>query len=125
MTRTVKEWIGKGDDEPVPPRVKLRVLERYSRQCAWCGNVITGRHETDHTIALANGGENRENNLQPLHELCHTEKTGKDVAQKSKSARVMKRHYGLHERKGRPIPSRPFDKRHRPLRPITRGERRT
>ena len=29
MTRSLPEWIGKTDDEPVPLRVKLRVFERH------------------------------------------------------------------------------------------------
>ena len=28
LSRSVPEWIGKTDDTPAPPRVRLRVLER-------------------------------------------------------------------------------------------------
>jgi hypothetical protein len=32
MARTLYEWIGKTDDTPVPPRVRLRVLQHFGRR---------------------------------------------------------------------------------------------
>src|SRR5690349_13438235 len=88
MSRSVPEWIGKTDDEPVPPRVRLRVLLRHDRICAGtCGGRVIrpGKPWTcDHRIALINGGENRESNLQPLCDLCNPQKTAADVAEKSR-----------------------------------------
>jgi len=31
MPRSIPEWIGRIDDTPVPPRVRLRALERFGR----------------------------------------------------------------------------------------------
>lgn len=95
--RTVPEWIGRAPDEPAPPRVRLRVLLRNDRKCADCGRLIrAGKPWTcDHIIALINGGENRESNLQPLCEFCNPEKNAADQAEKSKTANVQKAHYGI------------------------------
>ena len=83
------EWIGKNDDTPVPPRVRLRVLQRFGRRCdpnGGCGRPIRpgDKWTCDHRAALINGGRNRELNLRPLCEWCDTNKTAVDVAEKSK-----------------------------------------
>lgn len=98
MTRAVAEWIGSTPDTPVPDRVKLRVFTRHNGTCHWTGKKIMPGDlwDTDHVIALINGGENRESNLAPiLRGKAHKEKTARDVAIKSKTARVRKRHLGL------------------------------
>lgn len=103
--RSVEEWIGKTDDEPVPPRVRLRVFERFDGICRECSLKIRGRRWIcDHRIALINGGENRENNLGPIHEACDKIKTAADVATKSKNNRVKAKHLGINKRKGPPMP---------------------
>lgn len=107
MSRTVKEWIGKTDDEAIPVRVKLRVFERYGGRCAGeCKLVIRGklRPAYDHIKALTNGGENREGNLQLLCVPCHKDKTGGDVGEKSLNNRVRAKHLGVAKKKGRPMP---------------------
>lgn len=103
--RTVAEWIGKTPDEPFPPRVRLRILLRFDRKCAECGRPIRpGRPWTcDHTIAIINGGENRERNGRPLCEFCVKPKDAADQAEKSRTAEIQKSHYGLKK------PSRPMD----------------
>ena len=100
MPRTVPEWIGKTDDTPVPPRVRLRVFDKDDGKCCECGREIRpgDRSETDHITALCNGGENRESNLQTLCGWCHDEKTGADVALKAQVQRTRKKHLGV-ERK--------------------------
>jgi 5-methylcytosine-specific restriction protein A len=104
--RAVPEWIGKSDDTPVPARVKLRVLDLGDARCINCLRTITPgmAWECDHIIAIANGGMNRESNLQPLCLICHLHKTGEDVAAKSRTARIRIKHYGLKKPKGRPMP---------------------
>jgi 5-methylcytosine-specific restriction enzyme A len=89
MARSVPEWIGKTDDEPVPNRVRIRVCDRDGWKCCGCGRPMWEgtRINTDHKIALTNGGENRESNLQTLCDWCHKEKTAGDVAQKSRTYR--------------------------------------
>lgn len=93
--RTVAEWIGSSPDQPFPPRVRLRILERFNRCCANCGQRIIGMFTADHKIALILGGENRESNGQPLCRLCTKQKDASDVADKSKVADIAKAHYGL------------------------------
>lgn len=85
MTRSVPEWIGKTDNTPIPPRVKLRVFEAYHGNCTKCLAKIVGKltPQYDHAVALINGGENRESNIQLICSECHKLKTKKDVAEKS------------------------------------------
>ena len=49
----------------------------------------------DHCIAIINGGENSERNLQLLCVPCHEKKTGRDVAEKSITARKRAKHLGI------------------------------
>ena len=105
MSRTVPEWIGKTDNETIPPRVKLRVFDNQLGCCAGCGFQFRGRlkPEYDHIIALINGGENRESNIQALCEDCHSPKTAKDVALKSRIYQSRLRTTGIRRRKGPPM----------------------
>lgn len=95
--RSVPEWIGKTPDTPIPARVKLRVFERFGGVCQETGRKITpgDAWDCDHTLALANGGENRESNLRPVLHTAHVEKTREDVAMKAKDDRVRKKHLGI------------------------------
>lgn len=108
MSRTVAEWIGKTDDDPVPPRVRLRVFLRFDGQCqGGCGRrIIAGkRWVCDHKQAIINDGANRENNLQPICDLCdRAVKTPADVAEKAVTARKRSAHLGIKPRQSRPMP---------------------
>ena len=105
MSRTIPEWIGKTDDQPAPRRVRVRVFDRHHGLCAECGfKILGGKWVCDHRIALINGGENRESNLQPIHGRCDAVKTPRDVAIKSKNYRVRLRHLGLQQQAGRRLP---------------------
>lgn len=100
MTRALPEWIAKHDDQAVPPRVQLRVFLAFGGKCqCGCKHVIRSgeRWQLDHKVALINGGEHRETNLQPMLVEHHKNKTADDVAQKSRTYRKRKRHYGLHK----------------------------
>ena len=101
--RSVPEWIGKTDNTAIPPRVKARILQRQDNKCAVTDMVFNAalKPEFDHIIAIANGGENRESNIQALCEFAHKHKTKKDVAQKSRDARVRAKHLGLHKPKSK------------------------
>ena len=114
MSRSVKEWIGKTDDTPVPPRVKLRILRDQNDRCAGmvgadrrCPVIFDARNkpEFDHVVALVNGGRNREENLRALCKNCHRDKTDADVDEKSKVNAIKAKHLGLK------APKRPFPKR--------------
>jgi 5-methylcytosine-specific restriction enzyme A len=99
--RSVPEWIGRNDDQPVPMRVRLRVFEKFGKACAGCGLSLLGKRWTcDHAVALINGGENRENNLRPLGDACcNPDKNRADVAQKSQAYASRSRHYGIRKSK--------------------------
>lgn len=101
MSRSVEEWIGATDDTPAPPRVRLRVFEDHDGRCARTGRKISPGEpwDLDHIIALANGGENREHNLQPILKDAHREKTREDVKRKAKIARVCKKHLSIRQTK--------------------------
>ncbi len=99
--RSTPEWIGKTPDSAIPPRVKLRILEAQKNACATCRTEFCAhvRPQFDHTIALINGGENREGNLQAICDHCHKPKTVKDVAMKAKDRRVKAKHLGIAPKK--------------------------
>jgi len=95
--RTVEEWIGATPNTAIPPRVRIRVWDRANGHCTICTRKIRAGEawQADHTVALINGGENREFNLRLVCDGCHKSKTAEDVAEKSKTARVRKRHLGI------------------------------
>lgn len=97
MSRTVPEWIGKTDDTPIPPRVKLRVFERHGGRCYLSGRLIRAGEawDCDHIIALVNGGENRESNLAPALHGAHQVKTCADLVEKVKTYRKRSKHLGI------------------------------
>jgi 5-methylcytosine-specific restriction enzyme A len=104
--RSVPEWIGKSDDEPVPSRVKDRVHERARGLCASCGREIYGgdAKEIDHVKAICNGGENRESNLQLLCGWCHAPKTRADVTAKREAYASRMKHLGFRPTSRRRLP---------------------
>ena len=101
MTRTIPEWTGATDDSAIPMRVRVRVFEAYGGVCAACGRrlVAGDTWDCDHIVALANGGANREANLQPLCSWCHKAKTVADVAEKSRIYRKRAKAIGAHRPK--------------------------
>jgi 5-methylcytosine-specific restriction endonuclease McrA len=95
--RSVEEWIGKTDDTPVPPRVRLRVFEKYNGVCYLSGRKILpgDAWEVEHIKALSLGGEHREGNMAPALVAPHKAKTAIDRKMKAKNDRVRKRHLGI------------------------------
>lgn len=104
MSRAVTEWLGRTDDTPPPPRVKLRIYFRYGGICQICfaKEKILGP-EYHHRVALINGGPNCESNLVPVHPKCHRGKTRQDVAEKSATYKTQVHHLGIRKSK-RPMP---------------------
>lgn len=104
--RTVDEWVGKTPDTAVSRLARDRVCFAQGDCCANCGRKFGGGLNAviDHVVALINGGENRETNLQALCSDCHKVKTAADVALKTKVARVRSKHAGFAPRKSRLIP---------------------
>lgn len=97
MTRALPEWIGKTPDSAVPPRVRLRVFDRYGGRCqCGCNREIRPGESWDceDTVALVNGGERRESNLKPWLTEHHKIKTRADVAEKANVYRKRAKHFG-------------------------------
>jgi len=97
MSRSVEEWIGKTDDEQVPPRVRLRQFERDNGRCRECSRKIGvgDKWICDHTIAIINGGQNRESNLRTICSWCDRNvKTPADVSEKSAVYQKRAKHIG-------------------------------
>ena len=101
--RTVTEWIGESPDTKIPNRVRVRVFEAKGGKCHRCGRRITVSDSwtLEHLIALANGGENRERNLDLTCRWCLPEKNAEDVAIKSHGYEVRKRHIGIKKPRSR------------------------
>lgn len=110
MARSVPEWIGKTHDSQIPPRVKLRVFERFNGICYLSGRKIRpgDAWAVDHIIPLIAGGDHREFNLAPVLIEPHKEKTRADVAEKSIVAKKRKTHLGIRAKK-RKMGYRKFD----------------
>ncbi len=98
MTRSLPEWIGASDDSIAPPRVRVRVFDRYEGRCQ-CGcnrKIMAGeRWDAEDTIAIINGGQRRESNLKPWLSEHHPKKTALDVAEKSRVYRKRAKHLGV------------------------------
>lgn len=97
MARSVDKWVGKSDDTPAPPRVRLRVFEKFGGICQLTNIKIQvgDDWDLDHKVALINGGANDEDNLQPVLRTAHRKKTARDVKEKAKADRVRKKHLGI------------------------------
>ena len=110
MSRSTEEWVGKNDDTPIPPMIKLRVFDRHGGICHLSGRRIRAGEswDCDHVIALVNGGENRESNLAPALTQSHKEKTATDVKEKSIVRRKRSKHLAI-KKSGGSIPYRKFD----------------
>lgn len=112
-SRSVPEWVGKAPETAAPARVKLRIIDAQGGRCACGCGVKLGMAgepiEFDHTVALINGGENRESNLRALRKRCHRVKTAEDVAEKATVARKRKKDLGLRKPKAKIKGWRRFD----------------
>lgn len=99
--RSTKEWRGKTHDSPIPPRVRLRVFDKYNGTCYRSGRKIRAgeRWDCDHIVALVNGGEHCESNLAPVLKNVHDLKTKEDVKEKSIVAKKRKTHLGISAKK--------------------------
>ncbi len=98
MIRALPEWIGKSADSPVPPRVRVRIFDRYEgRCCCGCNRKIRAgeRWDCEDEVAIINGGERREKNLRPFLTEHHPKKTAADVAEKSRVYRKRSAHLGV------------------------------
>lgn len=111
-----QEWIGKNDRVMPPESVQLRILRRHDGYCAGsCQRklMLGEKWDLDHKIALEDGGENRESNLQPLCKACHQPKTAAENSQRAKVRAKTAAAYGIKDPKRQKIQSRGFAKKER------------
>jgi 5-methylcytosine-specific restriction protein A len=95
--RSVDEWVAKHDDQSIPPRVRLRVFERFGGICQLSQRKILAgdQWDLDHIKALWRGGEHRESNLHPVLRQPHREKSSQEQSEQAKADRVRKKHLGI------------------------------
>lgn len=113
MARSVPEWVGKSDDAAIPPRVRVRVIDRQRPAageypvCPDCDQPIREGDgcEIDHAVPLIDGGQHAESNLRAVHARCHRLKTAREAKQRAEARQHQKRAYGLKAPK-RPLRSR-------------------
>lgn len=106
MTRSVPEWIGKNDDQAIPPRVRLRVFKKFDGRCQCdCNRPIRAGEQwrVDHVVALVLDGEHRESNLQPILTEHDRAKVRREVAEKSATYKTQAHHLGIRKSR-RPMP---------------------
>lgn len=104
MSRRVPEWVGKDDDQQAPQRVRVRVWLAKGGKCHRCERRINAERgegwTLEHVVALVNGGENRESNLDLTCDWCLPAKNAEDVAEKSRTYRKRSKHVGAKKRTG-------------------------
>ena len=111
MPRTLPEWFGATPDTPAPDRVRLRVLQRHGGRCPVCTRLLPpNRWDLDHIVAVIEGGENRESNLQPVCNYpCHRDKTRAEVGRKSRAYEIQAVHKGAKVKRRTIVQWRRFD----------------
>lgn len=96
MPRAVPEWIGRTDDAMPPVSVFNRLWRNQEGKDAITGMPFTTKDKIvrDHIVPLADGGENREGNLQLITLETHKTKTGEEATARAKVRRNQARHRG-------------------------------
>lgn len=105
MARSRPEWIGKSDDTRPPPRIRQRIYDRDNGTCHICKLPIKPGEtwHADHVIALIEGGENRESNLQAVSDEAHAGKTKAEARVRAKINRQRLKNAGVKSKKARPM----------------------
>ena len=114
--RSTDEWIGRtADTWPPPEAVQFRVLLRQNGKCAVTGHKFRpgDKKQLDHIIEMADGGENRESNLQWLLDAeAHKPKSAAAATERAKIRAKAKAHAGITKTKGT-LKSRGFVRKER------------
>ena len=79
------------------PKERLRLFDLHGGVCWLCDVVIDQKREAwevEHTLALALGGDNSDDNLRPAHVRCHKAKTAADVGKTAKANRQRNKYLG-------------------------------
>ena len=109
--RSNPEWIADHPDQAIPTRVKARIFARCEGRCARTGQKVrAGEYQFDHIIALENGGQHRESNLQVLSTEAHKAKTRADMDVTKKVRRLHAKHHGYWPESRSKLRSRGFSK---------------
>lgn len=110
--RSVDEWIAKNDDAAIPPRVRLRIFEKFGGICQLSKRKIAAGEawDLDHIKALWRGGEHRETNLHPVLKQPHREKSAEEQSIQAKCDRIRKKHLGIFPQSKAKIQSRGFSR---------------
>lgn len=113
MPRAIDEWVGTHDDQSIPARVKVRVLDRQRPApgelpiCPDCGMSIREGQTVhfDHAVPLIDGGAHAEGNLRAIHERpCHRIKTAREAMERAEARTHVKKAFDLQAPRGRPLP---------------------
>lgn len=96
MARTVAEWIGKNDDVMPPRSVFDRLWAKQDGKDAVTGLPFRPGDVVirDHIVPLADGGENRESNLQLIRQDTSIAKTSREATERAEYRRVRGKHRG-------------------------------
>lgn len=89
----------------ISTKERVALFQKWDGLCCICwGKISVGEGwDLDHTIPLAQGGEDEASNLRPVHRKCHAIKTKKDAADTAKAKRREAAHIGAKTSK-RPLP---------------------
>lgn len=106
MPRSTPEWIGRTDDAMPPRSVFDRLWDKQDGKDAITGLPFTSKDRIvrDHIVPLADGGENRESNLQLITVETHKVKTGAEATERGKTRRIHERARGYERKSSRPMP---------------------
>ena len=63
---------------------KKKSAPANSWRCASCNHILPACFQIDHVIPLADGGEDKASNMQPLCPGCHADKTQVEAIQRGK-----------------------------------------
>lgn len=96
MPRAVPEWFGKNDDQMPPRSVFDRLWVKQDGKDAITGVPFKpgDRIVRDHIIPLADGGENRESNLQLILEATSIKKTSQEATERARYRSIRSKHRG-------------------------------
>ena len=73
------------------PRVLAEVVKRQGGKCACCDEplgTVPRMIEYDHILPLADGGEDKPENLQALAKACHSIKTRREATERARANRL-------------------------------------
>jgi RNA-directed DNA polymerase len=75
-------WSARKGAHPELPNRVARLLKRYKGRCPECGLMFVADDliEVDHILSKEDRGQDKFDNLQPLHRHCHDVKTSRDDA---------------------------------------------